>query len=162
MTEADMLDRLHRRYSTLSVTNGRPARRYVTADHVPQAPGGMGPIADFVAIDCWAGRDHHPVLGFEVKCSRSDWLRELAKPWKADMWMRYCTRWYVVTADSGIIRPGELPTGWGHITVRGSGLVEVVKAPKRHPGTMPHQTYVALLRQAQKAAIARAQLIVAS
>lgn len=150
MNEADIIDLLHCRYGREHKTNGRPARRYATADHVPQDPFGGGPIADFIAQDCWRGRDEWPLLGFEVKCSRSDWLRELGKPHKAEMWMRYCTRWYVVTSAPDMVK--GLPTGWGHITVQGSRLVEVVAAPKLHPVPLPWQTTVAIMRQVQKAA----------
>ena len=48
----------------------------------------------------------------ELKVSRSDWLRELDDPAKADAWWPYCSRWWVV-APPGIVADGELPPGWG-------------------------------------------------
>lgn len=48
----------------------------------------------------------------ELKVSRSDWRRELADPDKAGAWLPYCSRMWVV-APPGLIRPDELPTGWG-------------------------------------------------
>ncbi|MGW5880276.1 hypothetical protein ACWFMI_27390 [Nocardiopsis terrae] len=48
----------------------------------------------------------------ELKVSRSDWRRELADPDKAGAWLPYCSRMWVV-APPGLIRPAELPAGWG-------------------------------------------------
>lgn len=157
MNERDVLDRLHRRYAVTSYE----ARRYATAAHVPQNPYGAGPIADFIVADCWQGRDQWPLLGFEIKCARSDWLRELADPAKAQAWMRYCTRWYLVTSEPGIVRDGELPAGWGHMQANSRGLLTVKAAPKLHPEPIPHWTYVALLRQTQKAAL-RSEVVAGS
>lgn len=53
-----------------------------------------------------------PLIGFEVKVSRADWLRELKDATKANAVQRYCDRWYVV-APAGTVRRDELPKGWG-------------------------------------------------
>ncbi len=50
--------------------------------------------------------------GHELKVTRSDWLRELDTPVKADAWWPYCTRWWIV-APPGVVLDGELPAGWG-------------------------------------------------
>ena len=52
------------------------------------------------------------LVGHEVKASRADWLRELAKPGKADGWADQCHQWWLVTAP-GVVQAGELPEGWG-------------------------------------------------
>jgi hypothetical protein len=75
------------------------------------APGGSTRRADLVRIGMWASRgtgiDVH-----EIKISRSDWLRELDDPAKAEAWWPYCNRFWI-TAPPGIVRDGELPAGWG-------------------------------------------------
>lgn len=53
------------------------------------------------------------LTGHEVKVSRADWLRELAKPGKADEWADDCHAWYVVASEPGVVQPSELPPGWG-------------------------------------------------
>jgi hypothetical protein len=53
------------------------------------------------------------LVGHEAKVSRSDWLRELDEPGKADFWHDNCHAWYVVAPDSGVVRPEEVPHGWG-------------------------------------------------
>lgn len=53
------------------------------------------------------------LTGHEIKVSRSDWLHELDQPHKADPWCDQCHAWYVVAPVEGIVRPEELPHGWG-------------------------------------------------
>lgn len=67
---------------------------------------------DALAIGLWPS---HGMLieGFEIKCSRGDWKRELADPEKSDSVARYCDRWHVVAADVSIVDKDELPPAWG-------------------------------------------------
>jgi len=65
------------------------------------------------------------LVGFEIKASRSDWLRELKKPEKADPLVRLVDQWYVV-APKDVVQDGELPAGWGLLVPRGSKLVASV------------------------------------
>lgn len=110
MTERDMLDALHYRYSQVNPGNGP---RYACAEHVKNQAGfNARRCADFIAVDCWptGGIELH---GHEVKVSRSDWLHELKQPEKADAFKRYMDRWWLVVSDAKIVKPGELPQGWG-------------------------------------------------
>lgn len=83
-----------------------------------QAPGSTR-RADLVRVGMWASRgtgiDVH-----EVKVSRSDWLRELDDPAKAEAWWPYCNRFWVV-ALPGVVADGELPEGWGLLEFPSSG-----------------------------------------
>lgn len=53
------------------------------------------------------------LTGHEIKVSRSDWLHELDQPDKADRWADQCHAWYVVAPSVEIVKPEELPHGWG-------------------------------------------------
>ncbi|CPW68569.1 Uncharacterised protein [Mycobacteroides abscessus] len=53
------------------------------------------------------------LVGHELKISRADWMNELNKPGKADQWADQCHAWYLVVNDPAIVKPGELPPGWG-------------------------------------------------
>jgi hypothetical protein len=68
--------------------------------------------ADLVAVSLWGSRglsiDVH-----EIKVSRSDWLAELAQPSKADAWWPHSSRFWVVVPSPTIVKPSELPAGWG-------------------------------------------------
>lgn len=167
LTERALLDQLHSRYGA-TVQGGN--RRFVVAEHVPIVPWVMkgGRIADFLAQDCHdtqISRDGRKIRwnaplpdgytpdlvsrrflhGHEVKVSRSDWLTELRDPTKADVWRRYCDRWWLVAAR-GVAKPDEMPAGWGLIV---DGRV-VVQAPVLDPDPMPADTRTALLRAVQR------------
>ena len=87
----------------------------------------------------------------EIKVSRSDWLRELDDPAKAEAWWPYCNRFWI-TAPPGIIVPAELPEGWGLMELPSNGRrfkVKVAagsKVPKLTTALM-----VELLRRADNA-----------
>jgi hypothetical protein len=68
--------------------------------------------ADALAMGLWPSRGME-LHGIEVKVSRSDWLRELENPVKADEIHKYCHRWYLAVSDEKIVKPGELPPNWG-------------------------------------------------
>lgn len=51
--------------------------------------------------------------GYEVKVARSDWLAELDQPAKAEAWEQNVHEWWIVAPDTTIVRPEELPPGWG-------------------------------------------------
>lgn len=53
------------------------------------------------------------LVGHEVKVSRSDVLAELADPTKADAWMRYCERWWLVVSDPALVAGLDIPETWG-------------------------------------------------
>lgn len=84
--------------------------------------------ADAIAMGLWPSRGLD-LVGFEIKASRSDWLRELKEPQKADRIGCFCDRWYVVAGAKDIVLPGELPTGWGLMVPRGDTLVVSKEAP---------------------------------
>ncbi|HEY3924379.1 MAG TPA: hypothetical protein VGL75_07440 [Acidothermaceae bacterium] len=83
---------------------------------------------DALALSLWESRGHE-LHGYEVKVSRSDWLRELADPAKADGFIARCDRWWLVAAE-GVAKAAEMPTGWGLLVAQGDKLRAVVQAPK--------------------------------
>ncbi len=91
---------------------------------------------DAVSISVWRSMGHQ-IHGFEVKTARSDWLRELADPTKADALMRYCTHWWLVCPKEVISGLDEVPETWGVLFDSGDSLRVARKAPKldnRAPG----------------------------
>jgi len=105
--------------------------------------------ADAMAMSLWESRGLE-LLGFEIKSSRTDWLRELENPGKAEALCRYCDRWYLVTGDLKICRDGELPPTWGLIERRGGKLVVAKEAPKLSPAPFDRSFFAALLRRTQE------------
>lgn len=103
--------------------------------------------ADAVAMNMWPSRGLE-IHGFEIKVSRSDWLRELKDPAKSAKVQQYCDRWWIIT-PKGIIKPGELPPTWGHYEVSEAGVIrQVVAAPQLEAVAVTRPFVAAMLRRA--------------
>lgn len=121
-TEADMVTLLKKRYTKLNA-NGLP--RYIHATQPQLFKDGSLRFADFIAVDSQVDvifneeirkyeRFDPPVHGFEIKVSRSDWLREYkTQGEKSAPWRSYCNYWWIVVPNKDIVKPEELPAGWG-------------------------------------------------
>jgi hypothetical protein len=83
----------------------------------PEAAGNER-IIDALAVRCWSSGKGHQRIAFEVKVSRPDFRNETPeKRAPAEASAHLCT--YV--APAGLLRPDEMPPGWG--------LVEVYEEP---------------------------------
>lgn len=118
----------------------------------PQAPGTQR-RCDLVRISMWLSRGTG-IDAHEIKVTRSDWLRELDDPAKAEAWWPYCTRWWLVTPP-GLVHDGELPAGWGLMELPKSGrrFKVRVQAAAKDP-TITTALLVELLRRADNARLA--------
>lgn len=77
---------------------------------------------------CALARDRSYALwGFEVKHTRSDWLREVREPLKSLPLQQAVDSWYVV-APREVVKAGELPAGWGLLVPSGETLRVLVRA----------------------------------
>lgn len=93
---------------------GQPAWAFF--EEVRNKTGAMGDrYVDALALSLWPSNGLD-LVGFEIKVSRSDWLRELKDPSKANAFQRWCDRWFVV-APEGIVHRIELPSRWGLLEV---------------------------------------------
>lgn len=153
LTERDMLDRLNVRYGKW---NGNGIR-YTRAEHVKSSSGFEARrICDYMAIDLWPGmgRGSGPTLhGHEVKVSRADWLVERRDPEKAEAFAQFCDYWWLVVADKSIVRPGELPDGWGLMIAHGASVRVATPAARRDPVPMPRSLQASLTRAVTKTAV---------
>lgn len=111
-------------------------RRLLRGRHDPQAwayfeevPNGTGSnktrSADAIAMSLWPSRGLE-LHGYEIKSSRSDWVRELKEPAKAEAFYGWCHYWWLVVSDDTIVKEGELPSTWGLLSVK-NGKMRVVK-----------------------------------
>jgi hypothetical protein len=75
--------------------------------------------------------------GYEIKVSRSDVITELRDPTKADAWLKYCDRWWLVVADRKHVEGLEVPAHWGILAPpegRNKRLMTVIRrAPDLQP-----------------------------
>lgn len=149
-TEREMLDLLLSRYNT--ERQGTIADRWVRAEHVRSSQDfrELLSIADFIAIDKYASTQ--AIHGHEVKVSRSDWLTELRDLSKSERVKRYCNYWWLVVSDAAIVKPGELPDGWGLMVKSGDGLRAKVKAPLLTPEQLTLDFIAGLTASVQRTA----------
>lgn len=106
---------------------------------IPEARAGAGfsgnsSQCDLLALHTWESRGLI-VVGHEIKVSRGDWLKELKNPAKADWWWKLCHQWFLVVPKphGDIVKPGELPAGWGLLEV--NDKVRVVTKPVKNGQT---------------------------
>lgn len=108
--------------------------------------------ADAVAMSLWPSRGLG-LHGIEVKSSRTDWLKELKNPAKAEAICRYCDFWWLCVSDPAIVFAGELPDAWGMLAPKSNGLAVVKQAAKLTPIPIDRGFLAALLRSAAKPAV---------
>lgn len=143
VTTADVYAALEKRCET---------RSWAVFKEVSNSTGWAGKrYADMLALSLWPSRGLE-LHGFEIKVSRTDWLRELKKPKKADEIQRFCDRWWVAAGDASIVKDGELPPTWGLLVLTGSKLTCKVDAPQLTPEILDRGFVAALLRRASDSA----------
>lgn len=146
----ELLDRLQRHY----IKPGEPLPGGVFLPEVGWngGTGGRGTVgtggtcdAIYIGFTTTSGR---VLVGHELKVSRADWVKELNSPGKADGWADECHQWYLVVNDPNIVRPGELPAGWGLMTPGRSKTRMDVKVPAdtktgHHPSWLAVRSIIA-------------------
>jgi hypothetical protein len=131
---------------------------------LPEFRGGTGwgreSRADAIAMHLWPSEGLH-LIGFELKTSRADWLRELKQPNKADPIKQFCDRWYLVVDDASIVKhhptlnETELPSDWGLMVPNYSSypykLRVAQEAPRLKPEPIDRLFLASLMRRASNA-----------
>lgn len=105
-------------------------------------------LADAVIMGLWPSRGIN-LEGVEIKTHRSDWLRELKDPGKAEQIGRYCDFWWI-HATPDVVRPEELPPGWGLRVYDGRIWTTPVEAVQRQAEPMTREFLAALLRRSDQ------------
>ena len=131
------------------------APQYATMEEVRNATGrlkkrqGKQPrYADMIAMGLWPSGGLE-MIGFEVKVSRSDWLKEISDEKKSVPVSQFCDRWYLVTSSEKIVKEGESPDGWGWFVVDSDYRIrEITPAPKRNAEPITREFLASLLRNA--------------
>lgn len=103
---------------------------------------------DALAVSLWPSRGL-TISGFEMKASRTDWLKELKNPAKAEAIAKYCDYFYLVAASPSIVQPGELPETWGMLVPNGpKGLKAIAPAAKLDSVPLDRSFVAAIARRA--------------
>ncbi len=109
--------------------------------------GATGRI-DVAAFNVWPSKKGHRVA-YEVKRSRSDFLRELNNPEKR-AWVEELFHETYFVAEKGVCEPGEIPEGWGLLVVVGKDgdkLRRKVVPKYRDVPDPPYNFVMSLLRR---------------
>lgn len=149
-TEGSLQRLIGKRYS---------APAFATLLHVRNQTGFRRTVrtADALTMSLYPSRGLE-VMGFEIKCSRTDWKKELEDPTKAEEILRFCDRWWVVVADNMIVQPGELPPTWGLLEAKKDCLVCKAEAPKLTPQTISREFLAGILRNVTETNVPRASM----
>lgn len=127
-----------------------PSPEYALFFEVSNAAGfSRSRSADAIAMGLWPSRGLN-LTGIEIKTARSDWLRELKNPAKAEAFVKYCDRWMIATVP-GVVASGELPPTWGLMVLEKGKWNRVVEAPKLEPIPITRSFLAAILRRADEA-----------
>ena len=105
-------------------------------------------LADAAIMGLWPSRGID-LEGVEIKTHRSDWLRELKAPEKADRIAQYCDFWWV-HATPDVVKHEELPPGWGLRIYDGRIWTTPVPAVRRQAEPMTREFLAALLRRSDQ------------
>jgi hypothetical protein len=107
-----------------------------------------GRRADAIAMSLWPSRGLH-LIGFEIKVDRSDLLKELRTPAKADAIQRFCHQWWLVTSPE-LVGPTEmmvLPPTWGVMEAHAANELKVSRqAPTVQPESLTIEIIASLFR----------------
>lgn len=138
MNSGEIKALLHNKYS---------APEYAFFTEVANGTGSQqAGYADAVAYALYPSTGH-PIEGFEIKISRSDWLSELKKPGKAFPVMQYCDRWWLV-ATKDVAKLEEIPKAWGFYEVVNNKFYKRKHAPDLTPNELSLSFVAAMLRRA--------------
>lgn len=139
-----ILDRLEKRYS-------KP--HWVFLRELRNDTGFQSTRAcDALAVGLYHSRGQQ-LIGFEKKVSRSDWLRELKEPDKAEAVARFCDEWYVVIPDADIVKLEELPPLWGLLLAKGNVLKTLKPAPALTPKPIDRGLLAAIIERCIEQAV---------
>lgn len=149
MSTGDLLKKLAAKYPV-------PAYAFLT-----QVRNGTGYLnvtrtADAMVMSLWPSRGLE-LIGFEMKISRSDWLRELKNPEKAEEMVKFCDRWYIVAPDTEVVKLEELPAAWGLMTATGKGKsIKIIKeAPTLKPAECDRLFLASIMRNITERMLSR-------
>jgi len=107
--------------------------------------GRLERFMDGLAMNMWPSRGL-ALHGFEIKVTRSDWRTELRKPRKAEASFKHVDFWWLVVGNADIVKPDELPKGWGLLVPHGKTLKVKVQAVERKPKKLDRAFLASMLR----------------
>lgn len=125
-----------------------PENAYALMEEVSNKSGfSRSRSADYLIMSLWPSRGLS-LHGIELKASRTDWLRELKNPAKADDIFNFCDRFWLLTTDEAIANIEEIPETWGWMTIKGKRIFVKKEAPALKPKPITRHFLGAMLKRA--------------
>lgn len=154
-TEAELLALLERKHAGKG--NGGSGE-YAFLTHV-RNDGGFSATRTFdgVAVSLWPSRGY-AIDVFEVKVSRSDWMRELKDPAKSEAAWEIGDRFWIC-ATAGVVDPADLPHGWGLIEAYGAKVTDTGLTGRRLRTVKPAEWHGLPVRESAKGTVSKGLLV---
>lgn len=111
-SETQLLKLLRERLEIVNRPTQNPSAHVAFLTHVRTGSGFDQQEIDAIVVDLWQS-SHHRITGYEVKCSRGDWLREIHPDIAKSARARALVDSWVILAAPGVVKGDELPAGWG-------------------------------------------------
>jgi hypothetical protein len=102
--------------------------------------------ADAIAMGLWPSRGLL-VHGIELKVSRTDWLKELKYPEKAEAIFQYCDRFWLLVGGEGVAKIEEVPANWGFMMVTKTCIKIIKEAPALTPKPLARGFVAAMMKR---------------
>lgn len=130
-------------------SSARGAARGALLEEVRNATGFAATrSADALAFSFWPS-DGLTLIGYEIKASRADWIRELKDPEKSFAFARYCDFWWIAAGTTKVVDVEELPPGWGLLVLNAKDrLHPIVPARKLAPEPLTRDILMSIVRTA--------------
>jgi hypothetical protein len=124
-----------------------PEPEWASFVELPTSTGfaGSGARLDFFALHTWPSKGNVSIA-YEVKVSRNDFANELRKPTKRQDAEALAHECYFVVPHN-LVKPDEVPEGWGLVYANRGGLRRVKMATQRTPAPWPRTFIAALARR---------------
>jgi hypothetical protein len=100
---------------------------------------------DFMTFHTWPSKGFRRII-YEIKVSRGDFTKELnnlEKRLPAEQLAHEC--WFATPA--GLVKPDEVPEGWGLVEQIKNGMRAKKQAKQRNPGDLSEKFYMMLARR---------------
>jgi hypothetical protein len=105
--------------------------------------------ADALAMNMYPSRGL-TILGFEIKVSHGDLVRELMNPDKAEEIAQYCNEWWLVVSEGVIRETDDIPRPWGVMEFKDGAFKITKKAEPLNPKPVTKSFMAAVIRSAGK------------
>lgn len=114
-----------------------PRNEYAIFEQLRNETGfsGRAQYIDFAAVALWPSRGVTR-SAFEVKVARTDFMNEVADPYKNSDFKKFFHEFWYVTAPGVVKEEREIPSGCGWMELRGDRLFRKLVAPRNKDATM--------------------------